>query len=134
MTLVRTATSGRKLSIPSSWNDETSQTKSRGVGLLRKPESGAPMLPASATGRGPERRISAIQAVVVDFPLVPVTATHRFRPGVSASAIRHAISISESTGIPRSRAATTAGWVGGTPGETASQSDPSRAFSDELPK
>jgi hypothetical protein len=56
------------------------------------------MLPASATGRlepGAARRsISAIQVVVVDLPFVPVTAIHRFSPGVSASAMRNATSIS----------------------------------------
>jgi hypothetical protein len=46
------------------------------------------MLPASATGRPARASICAIQVVVVDFPLVPVTAIHRFLPGASASAIR----------------------------------------------
>ena len=78
--------------------------RSRGLRSPRKPESGSPMFPASATGRAavPARlSISAIQVVVVDFPLVPVTATQRFAPGASASAMRYAISISARTGIPR---------------------------------
>ncbi len=59
---VRTATCGRKRSTASSWNEDTSQTKSRPPGSRRKPESGVPMFPASATGRPARCRISAIQA------------------------------------------------------------------------
>ena len=85
---VRTATCGWNRSIASSWKEDSSQTKSRPPRSRRKPESGAPMLPASATGRPARRRISAIQVVVVDFPFVPVIAIQRFTPGDSASAIR----------------------------------------------
>ena len=104
---VSTATWGRKRSTPSSWKDDSSHTKSRGPGSARKPESGAPMLPESATGRPARFRISAIHVVVVDFPFVPVTAIQRCAPGASASAILHAASISERTGMPRARASRT---------------------------
>jgi len=126
--LVRTATSGRKRSSVSAWNEETSQTKSRAAFSERNPDSGEPMFPASATGRPARRRTSAIQLVVVDLPLVPVTATQRLLPGgsTSASAIRHATSSSARTGIPAARAAWTGGAVSGTPGEIASHSALSR--------
>ncbi len=96
MTFVRTATSGRNRSIVSSWNDETSHTKSRPTPSSppRKSESGAPMLPARTAGRfevdaEARRSISAIHVVVVDLPLVPVIAIQRFAPAaVSAWAIR----------------------------------------------
>ena len=84
------------------------------------------MFPARATGRPARRRISAIQAVVVDLPFVPVTATHRFFPGSCCSAMRQAISSSARIGMPRPRAAATAGESSATPGETASQPASSR--------
>jgi hypothetical protein len=92
------------------------------------------MLPASATDRPARLRISAIHAVVVDLPLVPVIATQRLLSGDSASAMRYAISTSARTGMPRSRAAATGGAVNGTPGETASQSAPSRNSAPESPR
>ena len=134
MTLVKTATWGWNRSIASSWNEEISQTKSRGLFSERKPDSGAPMFPARATGRPARRSISAIQLAVVDLPLVPVTATQRFSPVASASAIRQAISISASTGMPSSRARAATGASRGTPGDIASHCAPSRTSRAGAPR
>ncbi len=70
------------------------------------------MLPPTRTSPPPSLSIAPRAAVVVDLPLVPVTAATRpFR-------CRKASSISARTGTPTARAASSSGSSQGTPGET----------------
>src|SRR5436309_3541474 len=71
---------------------------------------GDPMLPPTATLWPAASSIFPVNAVVVDFPLVPVIAITRPRSHHDAS------SSSPTIGTPRSRAALTAVCSGGTPG------------------
>ena len=70
--------------------------------------------------------IAPTSAVVVDFPLDPVMPTTRPRQSRRASAI------CETTGMPRSRARMTFGWLRSTDCDTASRSNPSG--SDNSPR
>ena len=78
------------------------------------------MFPATVTCRPAARKIAPSSAVVVVFPFVPVTPTKR-EPGSS----RKPSSTSDHTGTPRSRAATSSGIAGGTPGVFTTTSTPS---------
>ena len=83
--------------IDSSWNDDTSATtQSLGRASSTSSISGLPMLPPTCTLVPHARSRCPISAVVVDLPLVPVTAT------IGALQIRYATSISPKTGTPAS--------------------------------
>lgn len=74
-----------------------------------------PRLPPTATGTPADFRMWPISAVVVDLPLVPVTAQMR-----ASGQARRSSWMSPVTGTPAARAARTAGCgagcVSGTPG------------------
>ena len=76
-----------------------------------------PILPPTEVGKPAAERMCPISAVVVDLPLVPVTATKRARPSTS----RHRSSMSQMISTPAAFAMPTigcgAGCVSGTPGE-----------------
>ena len=101
---MKTAHSGEKYSVSSSWKLDASQTTVASASIASTSEaSGVPTFPATATGRPAVRCRWPISSVVVVLPLVPVTAQKAF--GIS----RQASSSSPVTSIPRSRAARTTG-------------------------
>src|SRR5580658_10310598 len=114
-------TSGRNLLVYSSWNDDTSATRTPGApgeSRLTASSNGYPTLPAATACLPEEPSIAVTSLVTVVLPLVPVIAT---RPGRSpgppiASSTCQASSISLLTSIPNAFAATRAGWLTGTPG------------------
>ncbi len=62
--------------IDSSWNDDTSAiTQSSGFAIAVSAISALPMLPPTYVVNPASRKIAPISAVVVDLPLVPVSAT-----------------------------------------------------------
>ena len=75
-----------------------------------------PMLPPTVTWNPAACSIRPVSAVVVDLPLVPVIAITR------PCSHRDASSISPTIGMPRARAACTAGCSGGTPGLSTTRS------------
>ena len=84
----------------SSWNDESSQTTHASGGAApTRLVSGRPMLPATSAGTPAASNIAPSSAVVVVLPFVPVIPTIGFASSRAPS------SISEMTGMPRSRAA-----------------------------
>ena len=110
-------TRGRKRSIPSSWKEESSTTAaSTRVRERASSERGVPRLPPTKVDRS-SWKSRPVSAVVVLFPLVPVMATM----GIPSRS-RQANSTSPSTGTPARRAATSAGMVGGTPGDSTTRS------------
>jgi len=73
------------------------------------------MFPAASAASPAARSRWATSAVVVVFPFVPVIAIERMPAAASARKPR---SISDSTGTPAARAATSGAASGGTPGDT----------------
>ena len=91
-----TATLGRKLSVVSSWKDDTSMTAtSRGSPTSSR--TGIPMFPAARARKPAARSMASTSTVVVDFPFVPVTAT------IGMESARHASSTSPQTRRARAR-------------------------------
>ncbi len=80
--------------------------------------SGTPMFPPTSTCIPAASNIRPINVVVVDLPLVPVTATMRPRSQRDAS------SSSPITGMSAARAAATSGCAGETPGLSTIKSAP----------
>src|SRR3954454_251375 len=110
--LSRTAPSGAKCPVSSSWKDETSHTTTvSGARASTSVLSAVPTLPATVTGMPASRWMWPMSSAVVVLPFVPVTATNSF--GIS----RHANSTSPSTGMPRARASAMTGASAGTPGD-----------------
>ena len=104
MTLRTAATRGWKVSMVSSWKEDTSATISPSTAKLSAwAASGVPMLPATSTGRGCSDSSAPVSAVVVVLPLVPVMAM------VSPSIARQPSSSSPISGRPRSRAGASCG-------------------------
>ncbi len=119
--LSQTATSGRKLTVPSSWKLETSTANAvASVAPSTSPISGAPMLPPTRASMPASRSIAPSAAVVVDLPLVPVIAATR------PLRWRKASSISAITGTPAWRAASSSVSSQGTPGDTTTSDAPSK--------
>ena len=77
--------------------------------------------------RPPARSTCATQAVTVDLPLVPVTAT--VRPAKQ----RDAHSSSPSTGTPAARSGSSRGWSSGTPGLSATPVIGARSAASQAP-
>ena len=93
---------GRSVSTSSSWNDDSSHTtQASGAAEPTSDVSGRPMLPVTSTGRPAASKTAPSNAVVVVLPLVPVTPRMGFGSSLAPS------SISEITGRPRTRAAST---------------------------
>jgi hypothetical protein len=117
--LVKTATLGWNVSVPSSWKLEASRTKTVSpVEPSTRPETAWPMFPPTLTSRPASRSMAPRAAVVVDFPLVPVTAT------TSPARCRNPSSSSAITGTPARRAAWISGRSKGTPGDTTTSEAP----------
>src|SRR5688572_6246576 len=120
---------GWKISMSSSWKTPTSQTIQVSGSMPPTSElSARPMLPATATDRPPELRISPRSAVVVVFPFVPVTA----RIGFGRS--RAPSSSPSQMGRPRVRAPATKGASPRTPGLFTTRSIPCSSVSSSPPR
>jgi hypothetical protein len=101
----------------SSWKEESSATTtSAGWPESTYSQRGVPRLPPTKARRSSEKRAPA-SAVVVDLPLVPVTATSGVDPMKRAAS-----STSPQIGTPAARAALSCGVAMGTPGETTTRS------------
>ena len=125
--LISAPTLGASDGARSIWNDEHSTTWTRPSAGGGRSRIGTPMLPPIATSRPAWRRIWAISAVVVDLPLVPVTATKGAR-GARAARSRAKSSMSPMISTPAAFARSTvqcgSGWVSGTPGASTSAAKP----------
>ena len=120
---------GRNVSTSSSWNDDSSHTtQASGAAEPTRAVRGRPMLPATSTGRPAASKTAPSNAVVVVLPLVPVTPRMGFGSSLAPS------SISEITGRPRARAASTSGARPSIPGLFTTRSIPSRSAASPGPR
>src|SRR4029077_13725716 len=118
---------GRKVRIPSSWNELTSTVStSNGCFSRATSESGLPMLPQGIVRWPQAFGICASNSVVVVFPFVPVTAM------IGISQERQPSSSSLIVSIPREEKLRANGEIGSIPGLRTIQSytDESRSASD----
>ncbi len=90
------------------------------MGSITASVTGRPTLPTAALRSPAAVRIACSICTVVVLPLVPVTASHG--AACAGSRSRQASSTSPQTGMPRSRAATSSGALGGNPGEVTTTS------------
>jgi len=112
-----TAMRGWNSTVLSSWKLETSRTDQVSAVLFSMSSTtGTPMLPPTSVGIPAEARISPSRAVVVVFPLEPVTAS------MLPSRKRAASSSSPIMGMPKLRTWASSGVSSGTPGLTTIRS------------